>query len=116
MAEIPGLFANPRTNHWTPPGVSRKLPPGLEPGSLPTAHDIEGVGSASVPYCPYETVLTLGVAPNEMRFDGRVAVLCNAKDLDEPVLGLDVSQAFTLLLDVAGDRMVLTDRRVDVPS
>ena len=26
MAEIPGLFANPRTNHWTPPGVSRKLP------------------------------------------------------------------------------------------
>lgn len=89
---------------------------GLSAADRPTGDDLGGVGAPSLQYHPYRTMLALGPVAGDIRFQGEVAIFRNRKDLDEALLGMDVLQAFTLVLDVAGDRVILTDRAVDVPS
>ncbi|MDW8368360.1 MAG: hypothetical protein RMK49_21155 [Abditibacteriales bacterium] len=80
---------------------------GLDLSAMTMRTDAGGVGSSGLPYVEYATTLRSVVGSEHRDFPLTVVVFINPADLDVPLLGRDILDQLTLILDRPRDTILL---------
>lgn len=80
---------------------------GLDLSTMTVRTNLGGVGSGGLPYVEYATTLRFVVGSEQCDFPLTVAVFTNPADLDVPLLGRDILDQLTLILDRPRDTILL---------